>query len=576
MPSSPTLHCRSTNIVDYWCEWSTEFTGVRVVYNFQFQDSSKTWIDCSNKKYNTCRVFESDGNPMKEHLVRVTVTNMFGTATTTTKFDSHDEAIPLPPVINKLSVVESNVTVFWELQEYCIYCNSLWFQLRYRRLNETWKKTKQQQRKMQMTIEEVTTADKYEFQVRSRFSLLAHTFSEWSSIASTFPTVSLIIHASTPTASEHVLSLQWETVELGTHEYLYRITGNYIGKSLRESVNEELTVNNINLNVPCNVTENIIVYLELRRIIQVDALEIEGPPTSIHYDFQCIKEDLVTIKQPIMTERHISTTVAVQYTGSRSDLIISFLVVGIVVAFALLFGGAFKMYIHKRIFIQWPEPKFFKVEISSFSPRSVEKEFFDDLKPRKKSNFLKTYSSTSSDQGFHEFSPDSHVNEEPNTYVVVPSVGTDYQISVVNENGSNYLKNAVTTDNITLKEGSTPYFRLRKTDDYDTLQLSPLVVAEESRTDEHSNPYTKMTSVFSDKSGKNAPETNYVSDPYCKLDEVLHANVEDINPQAVSTEYTPFTGDYYDRKEEFIGEEEIENLLNCMPETVNTYDMFTY
>ncbi|XP_071949246.1 uncharacterized protein [Antedon mediterranea] len=48
MPSSPTLHCRSTNIVDYWCEWSTEFTGVRVVYNFQFQYFIKRclWRNC--------------------------------------------------------------------------------------------------------------------------------------------------------------------------------------------------------------------------------------------------------------------------------------------------------------------------------------------------------------------------------------------------------------------------------------------------------------------------------------------------------------------------------------------------
>ncbi|XP_071944324.1 uncharacterized protein [Antedon mediterranea] len=562
VPSSPTLNCRSTNIVDYLCTWGTEFTGVISVYTFQFQNSSNVWIDCSNKlNDSTCKVSESDGNPMRAHLVRVVVENMFGTANTTSTFDSKNEAVPLSPLIDRVSVGESNVIVFWKLQEDCYYCNSLWFQLRYRRLNETWTEEIEKQHKKQNIIEEITTAvAEYEFQVRSRFSLgLHHQFSDWSPIV-TLPISMIIDVNATSSENENVLSLQWETPNDET-QYLYRITGTYTRQSLNESVEEELTLNNIDINVPCNnITENTIVYnLELRSV-QADTfeVEVEGPPTRILYEFKCLKQGLVTERQPVTLN-----TVAVQY--EPDEFIIPFLVVGIIILFVMLFFGAFNVYIRKRIFIEWPEPKFFKVEISPVRPRLVEKEVFDDLKT-KKSDLPTSYrSSTSSDQGFHEFIPDSQI-EEKNIYMVVPSID---QVSPVTKSG--FINSSpVTTDKMEVKEGSTAYFRLQQTGEDDALQLSPLLV-ESTRNVQDSNPYTPMTSVSSDKplkSGKCGEEN--VTDPYWKLDEVLRVKV-DSDTHAGLMEFIPVsTCDYYSREEDignFIGEDEIDNLLNGMPQT---------
>ncbi|XP_033126499.1 uncharacterized protein LOC117124382 [Anneissia japonica] len=570
-PPPPTLQCRSTNISVFWCEWSKNYTGMKNNYTFQFKKPEESkWEDCPsihriNSHKDMCTVASY---PIHPYLVRVTAKNIFGSGNTTSKFNAYEEAIPLPPVIEKVLAGKSSIQVFWKLQEDFKYSHTLRYQLRYRLHNTNWTMVRPETRHKNYTIEVFEIGSKYEFEVRSKF--LRKEFSKWGpkSVVSVPEPVNLMVTTTAPETTLDQFMLQWrKPAENKPSVEYYEISGDCTHQSLNMT---RVDTNYIIFDVPCDneYDERIVSYnFQVTAVSFAEEVVVKGQPSFLPYEFDCQKAVRTTKKDGLLTKtpsNHMPTItkedlITRNPTDNPLSLVVPVLLVGILFLIGLLFWLCFQRYFHKQLFIKWPEPKFFKVEINAtFQPRQIEKEVFDDLKT--KSDCLPSpHSSTSSDQGFHELSPHLPIGKEKSsTYVRAPLVDsneTDYQVSSV-------------------KEGITEYLQLQQTGYHDILQLSPLQT-DHKRIENNSDPYTSMPPMSSglDKlPGSQTPLSYGGTDPYCKLHEVEPISSENDK----LTQYIPVfeinETDYSAEDEDVINfEDEIQNLLNGAPklETMN-------
>ncbi|XP_071953995.1 cytokine receptor-like isoform X2 [Antedon mediterranea] len=182
-PTKPTLNCFSTNIIDYWCEWSkTENTNLKDAYKFEYEYENDSWRTCPEKVGEFRCNINSANSPGVPHRIRVTVTNKLDKASTQIKFDSHTAAIPRMPSIKKVEPTNATLRITVQLQpDAGRYKNSLRYQIRYCKndTNENWKEDSDDDNRYNqpITIIKLEPYTWYNLQARSKY--IYNDWSDW-------------------------------------------------------------------------------------------------------------------------------------------------------------------------------------------------------------------------------------------------------------------------------------------------------------------------------------------------------------------------------------------------------------
>ncbi|XP_071953200.1 cytokine receptor-like factor 1 [Antedon mediterranea] len=199
--TKPTLNCFSTNIVDYWCEWSKiEFTNLRDTYIFEYKyETPDSLIFLNGSPWRTCPEYvgqfkcnvplqDDDGNyfnPGTNHRIRVTVTNYLGNVSTQRSFNPDMAAIPFPPRIKKVERKKRSLEINVELQpDITHYKNTLRYQIRYckNHTDDNWTEDSDDYRYYDtITISKLEPYTQYNLQARSQFK-----YREWSDWGPTY------------------------------------------------------------------------------------------------------------------------------------------------------------------------------------------------------------------------------------------------------------------------------------------------------------------------------------------------------------------------------------------------------
>ncbi|XP_071952712.1 uncharacterized protein [Antedon mediterranea] len=266
-PSKPTLNCFSTNIVDYWCEWSEiQYTNLKDTYIFEYGDGTNNirWHPCPEYVGNfKCNVPLKDDNgtylnPGIDHSVRVKVSNYLGNALTKIDFDPSKDAVPLPPNIQHVEPTNTSMSINVELQpDITTYTYSLRYQIRYCKNNTNGNWTEDlyvnNSYDVTITIIKLEPYTRYNLQARSQFQ-----YNDWSDWGPTYSAqtlegepeghVDFNITATNYTFTRDIL-VQWKKFsedELNGKLQGYQVT---LWQSDCQTISEQHNVSNFSVNM---------------------------------------------------------------------------------------------------------------------------------------------------------------------------------------------------------------------------------------------------------------------------------------------------------------------------------------